>query len=786
MSDLKQTINDSFIQYSGAVLQSRALVDVRDCLKPSARQIFYSMHQNGLTHDKGFKKTTHAVGGAMTSFYIHGDSSCEGIIMRAGQNFAMRYPLIEVEGNGGSPIESGNWAAMRYTGSRLSEFSNYLFTDIKKDTIDDWRDNYDDTQQYPAVLPSKGFYNIVNGTMGIGIGLASSIPQFNLNDVNAALEKLIQNPNCTFDEIYCAPDFATGAVLVNADEVKESIKNGSGASCKLQSVIDYNAKENCLEVTEIPYSVYTNTICKQLEEIEQREDNPGIERHIDLTKQNVLIKIYLKKNVIPEKMIRFLYKETSLQYFFKINFTMLDNGRFPKVFTWKQLLQAHIDHEKIVYRRSFEYDIKQYKHRIHILDGLLICLANIDEVIQVIKSAESTSIAKTNLMKKFILDAEQAQAVLDMRLSRLTHLEVNKLKDEKNELEKKIQKIEEILNDAIKFNNELIAGWRAIAKKYGDPRRTQILNISTEENDDEVIAPENCMVILTHSGHIKRVPSEIYKVQKRKGKGIKIQDELTSMTIRTTTADALLIFSNQGRMYRLPVHNIPEGDNKDYGISVNSLVSMGDNENAQAIYSLYRNTKAKYVLFSTKKGRLKKTAFAEYFHTGAKKSGINAIKLLPGDNIANVTLIDDNEDILIISKNGQCLKTSSSNINPQGKLTIGMLGINLREDDEVVCALPIRHIEDDIAIFYKNGNGKRVRLSDIPKASRNTLGVTITNKEHFSEIAAATLAQDTDQILVIGDKSSILINASDIPVIGKTGVGVLIIQNKKIKSVSKI
>ena len=363
MANLKTTINESFIQYSGAVLQSRALVDVRDGLKPSARQIFYSMLTRKLTHDKPYKKTANAVGMAMADFYIHGDSSCEGIIMRAGQDFAMRYPLVEVKGNVGSPIESGNWAASRYTESRLSSISNLLFTDIDKDTIIEWRNSYDNTKQYPAVLPSKGFYNLCNGTQGIGVGLASSIPQFNLKELNNALINLIQNPDCDFDDIYCAPDFATGAILLNADEVKESLRVGNGPACKLRSVVEFDTGERCLVVKEIPYSVYTNTICKQLEEIIENEENPGIERFNDLTGATPLIKIYLTKKANPDKVLKYLYKNTSLQYYFSINMTMLDNGRFPKVFSWKEALQAHIDHEKIVYRKGFEYDLNKINHR---------------------------------------------------------------------------------------------------------------------------------------------------------------------------------------------------------------------------------------------------------------------------------------------------------------------------------------------------------------------------------------------------------------------------------------
>ena len=432
MSNLTPIISDSFVQYAGAVLQSRALVDARDCLKPSARQIFYCLNTDGFIHSKPFKKTLKGIGSAMR-VYIHGDSSCEGVIMRAGQPFAMRYPLVEVEGSYGNLMESGNWAAPRYTASRLSALADYLFSDIKKDTIDEWRINYDDTEYYPSVLPSKGYFNIVNGSYGIGIGMGSSIPQFNIRDINNALINLLNNPDCDFEEIYCAPDFATGAYLLNEAEVKESLKNGKGKACKLRSVVEYDSSERCFIVKEIPYGVYTNTICGELEKI-LNEDNPGIDRFNDLTGKTPEIKIYLLKNANPSKVLRHLYKNTSLQSHYSINLTMLKDGRFPRVFTWREVLKEHIEHEKVVYRRGFEYDLVKINHRIHIINGLLICLARIEEVIQVIKEASSTAIASQNLQNNFRLDEEQAKAVLDMKLARLARLEVSKLENEKFEL----------------------------------------------------------------------------------------------------------------------------------------------------------------------------------------------------------------------------------------------------------------------------------------------------------------------------------------------------------------
>lgn len=784
MSKLEPIIKESFTQYSGAVLQSRALVDVRDCLKPSARQIFYSMYQHKLIHEKPFKKTNNAIGMAMVDFYIHGDSSCEGVIMRSGQSFAMRYPLTEVEGNGGSQIESGNWAAPRYTSSRLSAFSKCLFEDIEKDTISEWRDNYEDTQQYPAVLPSKGFYNLVNGTTGIGIGMASSVPQYNLRDINKALETLINNPNCDFEDIYCAPDFATGATLINEPEVKESMKHGTGSACKLRSVIDYDIKDNCLVVKEIPYGVYTNTICKELEEIEQSEENPGIERHNDLTGTSVNIKIYLGKNVNPDRIIRFLYKNTSLQYYFGINFTMLDNGRFPKVFTWKEMLQAHIDHEKEVYRRGFEYDLKKYEFRVHILDGLLICLASIDEVVQTIKKSNSTADARIALMKNFLLDEDQAKAVLDMKLSRLANLEVKKLENEKAELITEIDRIKDILNHEDKFNNELITGWREVAKKFGDDRRTVIRTVveDTEDKDIEDVAPEDCIIILTKGGTIKRVPSATYKPQRRNGKGIKTQDDITSMIIRTNTIDSLMIFSTTGKMYRLLVDDIPEGTNSSKGLSVKALVNMADNENPSVIYSIYRDTNAKYVLFVTKNGLVKKTPLDEYIKT-KKKNGINAISFRGDDELATVTLIKD-EPVVIVTEGGYVLSFDSKELTPTSRIASGVKGITLGKDDKVATAVAVRDKNDALALFSKSGNGKKILNSEMVIQKRAGKGVKCY--KGTDKLVAAALVSDEDKILIVGDKSSICINATEIPAMGKSTIGNIMLKGNTVLSVSKV
>ena len=785
MSQMKETIEQSFVQYAGAVLQSRALVDVRDCLKPSARQILYSLYQDKFYYNKAYQKTLKAVG-SLAKFYIHGDASAVGVLMRNGQKFAMRYPLTDVNGNAGTLLESGDWAHQRYTETRLSELCHTLFADIDRDTIDDWRDNYDNTEQYPAVLPSKGFYNVVNGTTGIGIGMASSIPQYNLRDINKALEYLINHPNCDFADIYCAPDFATGGILINEPEVKESMKKGTGAACKLRAVIDYDIKDHCLVVKELPYGVYTSTICQELEAIEQSEDNPGIERHNDLTNTEVLLKIYLGKSINPDRIIRYLYKNTSLQYYVGINFTMLDNGRFPKVFTWKEMLQAHIDHEKIVYRRGFEYDLNKYKFRIHIIDGLFICLARIEEVVETIKKSQSTADAKVALVKNFLLDEDQAKAVLDMKLSRIANLETKKLQEEKDSLLIKIAAIEEILNDQIKFNNELIKGWREVAKKFGDDRRTAIRTISENKNDDVPdIQPEDCIIILTEGGTIKRVPSANYKPQKRNGKGIKTQDDITSMIIRTNTVDSLMVFSDKGKMYRLPVDDVPEGTNSSKGMSVKALVDMEMDENPTVIYSIYRDTDAKYVFFVTKNGTVKKTPLEDYIKT-RKKSGLAAITLVEGDELASVFLLKE-EPVMLVTEQGQVIRFNSTDINAVGRTSIGVRGITLNDGDKVVAALAARDPKDSLALFSERGLGKKILPSESVTQRRGGKGLCCyKTTESSGKVVCAAMVSDEDNLLVVGKTKSICISAKELPALGRTSIGNQILKDNNVIGVSKI
>lgn len=749
--ELTPIIKESFAQYAGAVLQSRALIDVRDCLKPSARQIFYSMNLNKLTYSKPFKKTNNAVGLAMADFYVHGDASCEGVIMRAGQPFAMRYPLVEVEGNYGNLIESGNWAAPRYTESRLSSFSNLLFSDIEKEVIQEWRNNYDDTKQYPSVLASKGFYNIVNGTVGIGVGAAASIPSFNLSEVNNAMVKLLQNPDIDFDEIYCRPDFPTGGIILNEDEVKESLKNGRGKSCKIRSVVEFDPEESCLIVREIPYGVYTNTICGELEHILNNDDKHGIERFNDLTGKQPCIKIYLTKKANPAQVLRFLYKNTSLQSYFGINMTMLENGRFPRVFGWKEALQSHISHEKEVYRKGFEFDLKKINSRIHIIEGILIALANINEVVETIKKSASTIEASKKLQINFLLSEQQAKAVLEIKLSRLAHLEVEKLQKEKNELEKEKERLENILNNEELLNQELINGWNEVAKKFGDARRTKVLNIE-KEDDEEPIEKKQLVIYLTNLNNIYAYEDSMLISQRRGGVGTKLKlssNEFIKQTITETNYNNLLAFTDKGKVYNLILDEVE----LNVKTPISSIIELEDGEIVSTLISDEGAVNSEYILFITKNGTVKKTELKEYRFK--KNGGISAIKLRENDYIKNVFLINTNDCVGIASKNGYFVYFSTNEIPSTGRTTIGLKGINLKED-EVCGAIIINDKVKEIVSVTKNGFIKKTPITDFSKGSRGNKGVIVHKLNEDDEVITLAATTDTNKEILVSSLNSII------------------------------
>lgn len=775
MSELKQIVNDSFVQYAGAVLQSRALIDVRDGIKPSARQILYSLYDDKFYHNKPYKKTLKAVG-SLARFYIHGDSSAVGVLMRLGQPFAMRYPLTDIHGNCGNLMKSGNWAHQRYTETRLSALTEQVFKDIEKNTIAEWRDNYDDTEQYPSVMPSKGFYNVCNGAMGIAVGAACSIPQYNLCEMNKALEYLLLNPDCDFEDIYIAPDFATGAILLNEDEVKASMKKGTGFACKLRSVVDYDKKENCFVVTELPYSVYTNTICGELEDIINGEENPGVDRFNDLTNKTPLIKIYLAKKANPNKVLKYLYKNTSLQSHYSINFTMLDNGRFPKVFTWKEMLQAHIDHEKEVYRRGYEFDLKKIEDRLHIIDGLLICLANIDEVVRTIKSSESTQKARQRLMENYNLDEAQTKAILDMKLARLAHLEVEKLKSEKSKLEKERDFIYNIINNEDEFNAQLIKGWRDVANKFGDARRTQILNIAKE--DEEPTETHELLINLSNQNNIYITTVSTLYTQRRGGVGNKFKmskGEYVIATASGTNLDTVLLFSNQGNCYSIIPHDLPFEE----VIPIESLVEIKSGEQIKELVFLNKKKQKEHIIFLTKNGVLKKSKLSEY--NVKRRGGVKALNLDSGDEIVSILFVD-NERIGMMTARGQFVMCETKDIRAIGRAARGVKGITLNTDDYLVCAKVITPDTKELLTISEKGYIKRTSISEFSCTGRATKGsrIHVLNDTDDALVCFGALNVQKE-VIVVASNAQIKINLNEVKLLSKGAQGTKSIKLKNAK-----
>ena len=705
-ANLEQVIADSFTQYAGAVIQSRSLVDVRDFVKPSARQIYYSMYTDNFTYDKPFKKTLKAIGSAMR-FYIHGDASCEGIIMRSGQPFTMRYPIVEVEGSYGNLTASENWAAPRYTAARLSNVAEYLLKDTTQHSIDEWVDNYDDTEKYPRVLASKGFYNIVNGSSGIAVGMAASIPQFNLKEVNNALCLLLENPDIDFSEIYCPPDFATGGTIINADEVKESIKNGKGKAAVIQAKIEQE-NDTTLVVTELPYGVYANTICKEIQKLFDSEQlDSSIEGFNDLTGEQACIKIYIKKNSDIKHIINYLYQNTSLQKSYSINMTMLENGRFPKVFGWKEALQQHLDHEKQVYINCYKYDLKQLQYRLKIVKGIILAIQNIDKVISIIRESESTKSANESLQSLLSIDEEQAKAILDIKLARLAKLEVSKFEKEQSELESNIERIQKILNSESLLKKEMIKKFKKVAEKFGDTRRTQVIQKEIQKKSKNgtgksPVPVEDVVITYNPIGYLQRIPVSNYRKSNFKG-------------FKCTTEDLVLLFSNQGRFFRISPKDIKSCGVKDKGTAIGAIVKLQSGEKIINVFSSIIDEKHPYLTFILKNGILKKSEKIEFNGTTRSLNGMVAIKIKDDSEVVSIQETNGNH-IVVGTEQNMFIRFAAEDVRPMGRNAAGVKAINLADGDSVremiICEPTDKTIKTSIGELTitkqgRGGKGKR-------------------------------------------------------------------------------
>ena len=781
-----QEVEQSFLDYSLSVITDRAIPSAEDGLKPVARRILWDMFDKGYTNNKKFVKCAQPVGDTMGRFHPHGDSSIYGALVWLSQSWNMRYPLISFHGNNGSR-DGDEPAAYRYTECKLSKMGEEMLADIKKNTAD-WQLAYTDEEEEPVYLPGRIPNLLVNGTSGIAVAMACSFAPHNLNEIMDAANYLLENPNCEIKDLLqfvSGPDFPTGGLIVNKDELPTAYITGKGrARIRGEYTIESTKNGDSIVFTSIPYKVSKEDLVIEIDDLCEKGILEGITAIRDESnKDGVRFVIELAKGVSSEPIIAKLFKNTRLEDTYSINQVALVDKK-PQLLNLKRLLEIYNEHQRDVLLRKTAFEADKIKHRINILEGLLTALEDIDNVIKMIKSSESAAAAKTMLMAAYNLNEDQAKAILAMTLSKLAKLEKIEIQKEKENLEIELNRLNAILANPIP---ELINIFTTIKNTYGDKRRSTITQvaITKEEKEIEFVEPEKCVVIMTEGGLIKRIPATSFRTQKRNGKGVKTQDDITHAVIRTNTIDSLMIFTNKGKMYRLLVDNVPVGTNTSGGQSIKSLIAMDTDEEPAIIYSIYRDTDAQYVLFVTKNGLVKKTSLEEYTKT-KKKTGIAAISLREGDELAAVSLIKD-EQLILVTANGMSIRFDSKEITPTSRTTSGVKGVGLAGEDTIVAALPIRDTNDKLAIFAKNGLAKKFDLTEMPIQKRAGKGLACYKPNDTTGlVVSAALISDEDNILIVGQPSSICISAKEIPELGRASIGNQVIKNSKINSVSKV
>ena len=784
--NIKDEIEQSLLDYGMSIISDRALPSAEDGLKPVNRRILYDMFDKGYMNNKKFVKCAQPVGDTMGRFHPHGDSSIYGALAWMSQDWNMRYPLISWHGNNGSR-DGDEPAAYRYTECKLSKLGEEMLADIKKNTVD-WQNAYTDEEQEPVYLPGKLPNLIVNGTSGIAWAMACSFAPHNLIEVMDAAIYVLQNPDCEVADLLnfiTGPDFPTGGLLINKDELKTAYLTGKGrARVRGEYTIESNKSGDSIVFTSIPYKVSKEKLTVDLDKLCESGEISGIKAIRDETNRDgVRFVIELEKGVSAEPIIAKIFKKTQLEDTYSFNQVALVDKK-PRLLNIKQLIENYLEHQRDVLLRKTQYDIDKVQARLHILEGLLIALEDLDNIITLIKKSASAAAAKTALMEKYNLSEVQAKAILDMKLSKLAKLESVEIQNEKKELLEKFDSLSQILKNPVP---EMINIFTDLKNTYGDARRTTItqVSITKEEKEIEFVEPEKCVVTMTKDGMIKRIPSKSFRTQKRNGKGVKTQGDIVTATIRTNTIDSLMVFTTKGKMYRILVNDIPVGTNVSVGQSIKSLIAMDTDEEANLIYSIYRDTDAKYLLFTTKNGICKKTALEEYTST-KKKTGIAAINLKEGDSLVSVNLIKD-EDIILMTHEGMAIKFNSSEISASGRATSGVKGITLKADDYVVSALPIRHNTDEIAIFSERGLGKKIKMDELILQKRAGKGLIVYKPTDVSgKVCAGALISDEDSILIVGAASSICISAQDVPLLSRGSLGNQLIKGTSITSVSKV
>ena len=773
--DVINELGQNFIEYAVACNTDRSIPDAKSGLKPVARRILYGAYDTGRTSNKAHVKAARIVGDVMGSLHPHGDSSIYGALVRLSQDWVMRYPLIDWHGNNGNITGDGP-AHMRYTEARLSKIAeDGLLQGLKKKNVD-FIPNYDETSEEPVTLPAIFPNLLCNPNEGIGVAMACKWAPHNLREVAAAINQYLNGE----EPILPGPDFPTAGLIINKNDIPNIMRTGHG-SVKIRG--RYKIEKNSIVFYEIPYGQTIEGIITEIGQACDESKIDGVDDVRDETnKKGIRIVIECKRGANPDAIANKIYAHTNMQSSFSYNMVGLV-GKTPTELNLKDCIKIYVEHNIECIVREAAFDRDKALARLEIVDGLLIALADIDNIIAIIKKSESSATAKEALIKKYEFTDNQVTAILNMKLSSLAKLEGVKLENEKEDLHKKIDELDELVRLEDKQIEELKRRLNEIVKKYGDARRTELAQIEVpkEEKEIELVEPEDVVVICTQSGDIKRIPKTSFKVQKRNGKGVKTQDDAILSSISTNTVDTLLIFTSEGRMFRMLVDNVPAGTNASRGTNLATLLKLNSNEKIMYVTSQFRETDAKYVVFFTKNGLIKKTKLDEFKNT-KKTTGIQAIKFKEGDSLANVTLLND-EDVIVITKKGMGIKFVTKDIAPIGRIAAGVKAIKLKEGDEVLVGLPIskRH-NNDLGIFTTSGLGKRIRTSEIPTQNRGGVGVIISE----SSVAGSALIDDSDHLLIIGRPNSICIEAKGISVMGRTAAGVQIVNGSKIERVIKL
>ena len=774
-------LSQNFIDFSHEANCQRAFADARDGLKPGQRACLWEMYFKGYLSSKPHVKSAKISGGTVASWWPHGTTAIYDTFARMSQPWINNIPEVDWHGGNGSIQISVEAAADRYTEARLAKTTEEgMLQNLKKHNVP-MKLNFSEDEEWPEVFPAIYPRLMINGCQGIGSTIANVWLPHALDVIAASINDYILTGNIDYSKLY--PSFPTGGIIINQKELHNIYETGKGrVILRGKTTIE----DNKILISEMPYQVYVEPFIEQIKELINKEELTGISNILNKSNKNNLL-IEIECDETPLKVLNKLYAKTDLQKTFNANQYALV-GKTPKLLTYKEYLDIFLNHNYDCIKKEFEFDLDKSQKRLELVIGLIKALEDIDNIINLIKSSESSSDAIKNLISKYQFTELQAKGIVDMKLGRLAKLEKVELNKEKEELTSNIEKYQQIINSEEKRKELYLERFNNFVKKFPNPQKTEITQITEptkKEKEIEFIEPEKCVVVLTESGLVKRIPATSFKTQRRNGKGVKTQDDITSMVIRTNTIDSLMIFTNKGKMYRLLVNDIPEGTNVSKGQSIKSLITMDINEQPTVIYSIYRDTDAKFVLFTTKNGIVKKTPLDEYIKT-QKRTGIAAINIREDDELVSVNLIKD-ENILFVTSGGYSMRIKAEDISISSRIAIGYKGITLHSDDSVVAVLPIRNNEDSLAIFSTNGMGKKFPVSECPVQNRGGKGLICYKPTNSSGlIVAATLISDEDNILICGDKTSLCISATEIPSLGRVSIGNQLIKGSNIVSVSKV